>query len=531
MEQDTINEHLKNENAALRQQLGDAINQINLLQNQNADCINQIKLLQDQNATLVNKNCEIIVKLDEVLKNQAVSNTTSVGKPNLTNNKNKRVAEHSANINAKSSKLDLSNGNSSNSTDGSDDKLMEQDDASKLPDDGNSDNIRFTSWADASAENNGVADVDQNRGKPTPIQLRNYDDERANDIYRKIKNKFGDANFKWRQLNTKSPARIYCNDFDTNERISSFLADGGVEFNSYAQSKDKKHAFIISGLTRGNHRDNIRHIENAFITHGITGNVDVSVFETGKMKRDGVTSAGLYKVVVENGSDLKNIITIKQIANFHVKIERMKKSNTVQCHNCQRFNHTSNQCNFKYRCVQCVMIHPPRGCPRKNNCKLPLGCVNCGEHKLNFAGHTANNLRACDFYKTLITKSASLAAKPIKITPTGTSGPGGPGTSTRSAGGPSTENINSNRTKKSNGGDTRRYNDILEDVRANNPGLSNTKTNKLARKKQYGIENKRKSTQSSNTISSGGDLSLISNNNKLVGGLIADLLSLLHKYT
>lgn len=51
--------------------------------------------------------------------------------------------------------------------------------------------------------------------------------------------------------------------------------------------------------------------------------------------------------------------------------------------------------------MQCVVAHQPGQCPRKINKNLPIGCVNCGEHKLNFAGHTANNFRECGYFKSI----------------------------------------------------------------------------------------------------------------------------------
>lgn len=79
----------------------------------------------------------------------------------------------------------------------------------------------------------------------------------------------------------------------------------------------------------------------------------------------------------------------------------MKRSGTIQCHNCQRLHHTTNQCHFQYRCVQCTTQHKWNECPRLNNKSIPIGCINCLEAKLDHTQHTANDLLNCKFYKEL----------------------------------------------------------------------------------------------------------------------------------
>lgn len=77
----------------------------------------------------------------------------------------------------------------------------------------------------------------------------------------------------------------------------------------------------------------------------------------------------------------------------------MRKSVVIQCHRCQRFQHTARQCSFEYRCVQCTAKHIPGCCPRNINKKLPLRCCNCLAAGLKDVAHTANNLQACHYFK------------------------------------------------------------------------------------------------------------------------------------
>lgn len=68
-----------------------------------------------------------------------------------------------------------------------------------------------------------------------------------------------------------------------------------------------------------------------------------------------------------------------------------------QCHNCQRYGHSSRNCHAKPRCVKCLGDHGTAQCERPKRADIrssapeaPPACVNCGK-----AGHTAN-FRGCE---------------------------------------------------------------------------------------------------------------------------------------
>lgn len=95
------------------------------------------------------------------------------------------------------------------------------------------------------------------------------------------------------------------------------------------------------------------------------------------------------------------LLDIRTIGYSRVRIERMKKSSVIQCHRCQRLHHTTGQCNFDYRWVQCKSPHQYGNCPRAANQNLP---INCAEDKLNDEDHTANDLKNCNYYRMTIEK-------------------------------------------------------------------------------------------------------------------------------
>lgn len=69
----------------------------------------------------------------------------------------------------------------------------------------------------------------------------------------------------------------------------------------------------------------------------------------------------------------------------------------------------------------------------------------------------------------------------------------------------------------------------MEAVRANNPNLSKSKQNKKARETKYGIQTRGKSTQINSPLTSGNSNHIGKDYNKLISGLVAELLLMLQR--
>lgn len=154
------------------------------------------------------------------------------------------------------------------------------------------------------------------------------------------------------------------------------LHDNGVEYNTFSDKFSKKKAFIIRGMVNGHDEDNIACIQETLEEYQVSGILSITRFFAPHMKRN-ENSNVLYQLVLAAGSDECQLEKIKTIDNFRVKFEKMNTTKTAQCRRCQGFSHTASSCGYKYRCVQCTQSHGPGACPRKNNTKLPIGCVNC----------------------------------------------------------------------------------------------------------------------------------------------------------
>uniref|UniRef100_A0ABD2VT73 Pre-C2HC domain-containing protein n=1 Tax=Trichogramma kaykai TaxID=54128 RepID=A0ABD2VT73_9HYME len=95
-----------------------------------------------------------------------------------------------------------------------------------------------------------------------------------------------------------------------------------------------------------------------------------------------------FIVQLSHDSDLSSLTKIKTILHQVVRWEPLRKSQTYQCRNCQRINHTSANCFLGYRCVKCDQPHGPGTMD-----KTKIYCVNCEEF-----GHPAS-YRGCPYLK------------------------------------------------------------------------------------------------------------------------------------
>lgn len=237
----------------------------------------------------------------------------------------------------------------------------------------------------------------------TPIQLKKMSPQAGATLINHLYREFGGNGYVWQQIKNGGAPRISTEDENTKNRIIKFLSDHGYEFNTYNSKNQKKKAFIVRGFCYGLDNDNTVGITEALKSVGITEEFVVTRFQTGYQKNHSdVNQNLLYKIVIDGSFDDNILKNIRNIGHFLVKFERMKSSKVIQCKRCQRFSHTASQCFFNYRCVQCVNLHDPGCCPRGNNKKLALGCINCQENGFNHNGHTANDFKNCKFFNEKI---------------------------------------------------------------------------------------------------------------------------------
>ncbi|KAG6465819.1 hypothetical protein O3G_MSEX015414 [Manduca sexta] len=98
--------------------------------------------------------------------------------------------------------------------------------------------------------------------------------------------------------------------------------------------------------------------------------------------------------ILATADDVKRIYEIRDISGLSgFKIETPHNKGEVgQCHNCQKYGHSSRNCRLPARCVKCLGEHGTVDCPRPKDrtlCTEPPSCTNCRN-----SGHPAN-YRGC----------------------------------------------------------------------------------------------------------------------------------------
>lgn len=81
----------------------------------------------------------------------------------------------------------------------------------------------------------------------------------------------------------------------------------------------------------------------------------------------------------------------------------------VQCYRCQRFGHSSINCNYVQRCVKCINHHGSEKCPKEVTQEVK--CINCG------GAHPANYRQCTNYldYVSKIKKYSNKSKRPNQI--------------------------------------------------------------------------------------------------------------------
>lgn len=107
----------------------------------------------------------------------------------------------------------------------------------------------------------------------------------------------------------------------------------------------------------------------------------------------------LFQVQLSPNSNCDTIWEMETLSHFCVRVEKYLRPNrSLQCHKCQFFHHSSQNCRMKPRCVKCGQGHETKDCSLgdKSENKNQIRCANCyGNHTANFRGckKTPENLR------------------------------------------------------------------------------------------------------------------------------------------
>lgn len=270
---------------------------------------------------------------------------------------------------------------------------------------GNADDRADAAWSTVTSKTQRKTDRLNGSNKTTPIQLQSLEMDRLRTLGADLAKLTGRNEIFVQRLTDGKQPRIICGSEKAKQIATDYLKNNDIQFNSYNNADTRLKSFIVRGMLGETDADAISMISAAVRDVGVQTEFEVSRFITPYQRHHPLSNRSpLYRITVPGAVADQLLLDIRTIGYCGVRLERMKKSAVVQCRNCQRLHHTTNQCSFRYRCVQCATAHEYGQCPRATNRALPIGCINCLDAKLPHNEHTANDLRNCNFYKQIVEK-------------------------------------------------------------------------------------------------------------------------------
>lgn len=217
------------------------------------------------------------------------------------------------------------------------------------------------------------------RMKMPPINI--YQQE-SKDIGNLLKNLLNSDQYIIKKVGRKHSVTVY-NKIDYSA-VKEALQKVSAPFYSYTPKDEKKSTYVLKGLDCSYTPEEIlEELKNLNVKD--LNFVSSFRLETNRSKKE-KTQLPFIIVQISPESKPSALREIKYIFHHVVQWEKLKRQGLIQCHKCQRFTHTTANCNMDTRCVKCGENHDPTNCSlNETSGKEQLYCVLCGEH-----GHPAS---------------------------------------------------------------------------------------------------------------------------------------------
>lgn len=163
--------------------------------------------------------------------------------------------------------------------------------------------------------------------KIQPIQM-DIETEAISTLKETLESEVGINAFTINQLKSQKSIRIYANSIESRQTIIELLKQTNYDFHSYLQKDEKRHCYIIKGL---NGYDNTDIVKNELIRAGLPDDTAVLFHITGYQRANpNAKHNTLFKVIVNSTIDEKEIIKIKSLFGYMIKIENLKPKKVTQ---------------------------------------------------------------------------------------------------------------------------------------------------------------------------------------------------------
>lgn len=233
-----------------------------------------------------------------------------------------------------------------------------------------------------------------------PITLFNVNHkELSNYLLNELKHK----NF---QINCENSNKtlLFMANYDDFLHVKRLLIQKKVKFFTHLTSSEKQSQYIIKGISAS--------FDAQDITQEIKYNFpNLPTFEIHKFESASATAAkrslNLW-VIKFNEKDFPkfiNLFNTNYLLYSKIKIEPYNKTSNklIQCRNCLRFGHGTQNCHMPFRCPKCASSDHIKGkCPlEEKNGKNEIESLKCANCKEN--GHPAS-YRGCSKYQEILAR-------------------------------------------------------------------------------------------------------------------------------
>lgn len=165
--------------------------------------------------------------------------------------------------------------------------------------------------------------------------------------------------------------------------IIQHLMDTNASFHTFLPRQLRPYRIVIKNL---HHTTLCTDISTALLDKGH------SVKHVMNIKNKNKCALPMFFVDLFPQNNNKDVLNITSLLNTIVVIEKPHKARRgpPQCHQCQNYGHTRNQCHHTPRCVKCSEDHFSEECTKDQN--SPAKCALCaGDHTANYKGCPAFN--------------------------------------------------------------------------------------------------------------------------------------------
>jgi hypothetical protein len=195
--------------------------------------------------------------------------------------------------------------------------------------------------------------------------------------------------------------KILAHSKEDKKKIQEKMVDAQQAHYTFTEPEDRHLQFVLYG----HHTNDVKELSEELVT------AKIPAMKVTKINRS--TDSPVFLVSFEKKSE----ISLRTLQNAHSRLNNLivrwakfqpRQRRPTQCHRCQRFGHSANNCGLAFRCVKCLETHDPGQCTRTTREGLP-SCVNCQAE-----GH-ASNSTSCPAYQKYIDIIAAKKQKDTRV--------------------------------------------------------------------------------------------------------------------